>query len=219
MAGKQFIWLFLAVFLIGLTCAAAFSAELPLPPLLPQMQVATVSLDLKDVEVRTAIEALFRNSGKNFAIDANVDGTIPSVSFKDVSFDTALKTLTKSNGLVYRVDSSVYIISKRPETTPVVASTGSGASSQDTDASGTTTEPETQIEKIQLNYSSPTEMLAMLSGNGHDYGNYGGYGGFGNMMGSMMGGMMGGMGGFGNSMMGGMGGYGGMSSGYGGMAA
>ena len=38
-----------------------------------------VSLDLKDVDVRAAIESLFRGTGMNFTIDQDVQGTIPSV--------------------------------------------------------------------------------------------------------------------------------------------
>ncbi len=36
---------------------------------------ANVNLELKDTDVKSAIEALFRNTGKNYAIDANVQGT------------------------------------------------------------------------------------------------------------------------------------------------
>ena len=80
---------------------------------------APVNLDLRDVDVRAAIEALFKNTGKNYSIDANVSGTVPAVSFKDVAFDTALRNLTKTAGIVYRVDASsgseIYLVKKREE--------------------------------------------------------------------------------------------------------
>ncbi|MCL5104849.1 MAG: hypothetical protein M1133_12150, partial [Armatimonadetes bacterium] len=55
----------------------------------------TVNLELQDVSVRSALQALFKNSGKNYSMDSNVSGTIASISFKDVPFDSALKSLMK----------------------------------------------------------------------------------------------------------------------------
>ena len=80
-----------------------------------------VSLELKDIDVKSAIESLFRNTGKNFAIEPDVVGTIPSMSIKDVRFDIALKSLTKTANLVYRIDNDIYLISKRPVLAPQTA--------------------------------------------------------------------------------------------------
>lgn len=129
-----------------------------------------VTIELKDVDVRSAIEALFRGRGKNFAVDNNVSGTIPALSFRDVPFDTALKQLTRSAGLAYRMDSDsgIYIISKRPETP---ANTGAPVTPPPVaEYLEPTTERETKIEKIPLNYTSATEMLTLLGqGGGRDY--------------------------------------------------
>ncbi len=164
----------------------------------------SVNLDLRDVDVRAAIEALFKNSGKNFSIDANVTGTVPAVSFKDVPFDTALRNLTKTAGLVFRMDNSsgseIYIISRKPEVpvnalavTPVTASM---------DVVDQPTDREVVIEKVPLFHTSASEMLAMLGAGGREYGGLGGYG----MQGYGMGGYPGGYGGYG--------GYGGSGRGY-----
>ena len=164
-----------------------------------------VNLDMRDIDIRAAIEALFRGTGKNFAIDPNVSGTVSSVQFKDVSFEVALRNLTKTAGLVYRVDnaSNIYIISKKPEAQPRV-DTGIVGMTPVTGYVDTTTEKEVKIEKIPLNYTSASEILAMLGGGGREYGGFVGYGGYGNQ----------GYGGYGYSGYGGYPGYGGYG-GYG----
>lgn len=190
-------------------------------------QTATnVNLELKDTDVRSALEALFRNTGKNYAIDAKVQGTISALSIKDVPFDSALKSMAKSAGLVFRQDAGVYIISLRPDTDQN-ANPGVSPVAEVTPVDPTTAEPEVRVEKISLNNVSASEILAILQGGnlngnmnvGSYGGGYGGYGGYGSSYGSF--GSSGGYGGYGgygggrNSGYGGYGGYGG-SSGYGG---
>lgn len=169
-----------------------------------------VNLDMRDIDIRAAIEALFRGTGKNFAIDPNVSGTVSSVQFKDVSFEVALRNLTKTAGLVYRVDnaSNIYIISKKPETQPR-PETGITAMTPVSTYIDAPTEKEVKIEKVPLNYTSASEILAMLGSGGREYGGFTGYGGYGNQ----------GYGGYGNQGYGGYGGYGSRSygnQGYGG---
>lgn len=191
-----------------------------------------VSLDIRDIDVKAAIQALFRNSDRNYSIEASVSGTVPAMSIKDAPFETALKTLAKSTGLVWRRDTDgIYIISKKPETTPVVDRPVDPGSSQLIVDQPIT--EETIIDKVPLNFSSATEILAAMSGDtsrlyggssqwgggyggtmgGVGMGSYGGYGGYGGYPGY---GGFGGSGGYGSS--GGYGGYGGYggSGGYGG---
>ena len=197
-------------------CAVAQAADATNP---------TVNLDLKDVDVRSAIEALFKNTGRNFAIDPLVTGVIPSLSFKDVAFDQALRNLVKTAGLVYRQDGDIYLISKKPDATSTAGV--ATAVAVDTAVVDTTTAPETQIEKVPLSNTGAGELLSMMNGNNSGGGYGGGMGGYGGSMGGYgggMGGYGGGMGGYGNSSRGGYGGgssyggYGGSSSrgGYGG---
>ncbi|MCE5321781.1 hypothetical protein LLG46_00535 [bacterium] len=170
----------------------------------------TISLELRDVDVRSALNALFKNAGKDFALDPNVTGTVPVISFQDVSFDAALKTLVKSMGLVYRIDQNIYIISKRPETENVP---NPYSPTPIPEVESPTSSPDVVIDKIQLNYSSASEILAAMGGMGREYGGfgngYGGYGGYGNF---------GGMNNFGGMTFGGMTttGYGNYGSNYGG---
>jgi len=201
-----------AVMMTGILCVVALAADNP----------GNVNMDLQDVDVRTAIQSLFRGTGINFTIDQDVQGTIPTVSFKDVSFDAALKSLCRTASLTYRQDGGIYLIQKK-QPAPV-DTTPTAPVDTTVDVQATTTE-ETMIDKIPLTYTGATELLSMMNGQtGSTGGGYGGYGGgFGN---SGFGGGFGNSGfggGFGNSgfnsgMGGGFGGgYGGMGGGYGGM--
>mgnify|MGYP005837156779 FL=1 len=176
---------------------------------------APVSLDLKDVDVKAAIDALFRGTGRNFSLAQGIEGTIPSLSFKDVPFSQALKNLMKSAGLVYRVENGIYTITKKPETTTTYDPNAAGlAAATDATAVETTTTSEAVIEKITLNNSSPREMLDLMKGGGQ--GGQGGYGGGYGGYGGGYGGYGGGYGGYGGGYGGYGGGYGGYGGGYGG---
>lgn len=165
----------------------------------------SVSIDLKDIEVKSAIEALFRNTGKNFAVDPSVGGSISSVSFKDVPFDTALKNLTRTAGLTYRMDGDVYLISKRNDPKTVVETPNPYPPAPETYNPETdTTKSELVIDKIPLNYTSATEILSMLSGESGTGGYNSSFGGYG-----------GGRSGYGSGSGYGAGNYGGGQSGYG----
>jgi len=180
--------------------------------LIAQEDNSPVSLDLKDADFKSAIESLFRGRNRNYSIGQDVAGVIPSLSISGVPFDQALKSLLKTAGLVYRVENSVYIISKKPETSAMAIIDTSAALAADTSAVDTTTTVESRIEKVGLYNTGASEILGIMQGSGTSgSGSYGsGYG--------MMGGMGGGMGGYGmmGGMGGGMGGYGGGGGGYGG---
>jgi hypothetical protein len=179
----------------GFACAVAFAAV---------DDSAPVSLDLKDVEVKSAIDALFRGRGKNFSVSQDVSGIIPSLSISNVPFDSALKSLLKTAGLVYRIESSVYMISKKPDANPYAAAadTSAAAAATSTDPTiDTTTTVESVIDKVPLSNMGASQMLGIMGGDSSKY--------------NQNNGMMGGMGGFGGGSSYGGGGYGGGSS-YGG---
>lgn len=161
-----------------------------------------INLELSDVDARAAIKMLFQSTGRNYAIDPDVLGTIPSLSFKDVPFDQALKSLLKSAGLVYRMDGDIYIIQKKPDVTNLNANT---APPTEMAVVETTATEETTIEKVPLNNVGASELLDMMSGTGGSSSNRGGWGGNNSWGGGNMGNLGGNMGGYG----GGMGGYGG----------
>jgi len=206
-----------AVFVASFACAIALAAAEDNSP---------VSLDLKDADVKSAIESLFRGRNRNYSITQDVTGVIPSLSITGVPFDQALKSLLKSAGLVYRVENSVYIISKKPEVSATALVDTSAVAATDTSAVDTTTTVESIIDKIPLSNTGASQILSIMQGNGvNGNSGYGGYGmggmgmmGYGMMGGGMMGGgMMGG--GYGGGSYGGFGGgsYGGYGGGsYGG---
>lgn len=217
--------------LIAIMAVSAAYADITLPYDAPlTTPVATkanpnVSIDLKDIEVKSAIEALFRNTGKNFAVDPSVGGSISSVSFKDVPFDTALKNLTRTTGLTYRMDGDIYLISKRADPSSIQSPPNPYAQtpvSENIELAADTTKSEMIIDKVPLNYTSASEILAVMGGGGRDYGSAGGYNNGGNVGygGGGYGGTTGGYGGYGGggygNNYGGGGGYGGYGGGYGG---
>jgi len=180
---------------------------------------STVSLELKDADVKSAIESLFRGRGRNYSITQEVSGVVPSLSISGVSFDQALKSLLKSSGLVYRVESSVYIISKKPDVSATALVDATATAATDTAATDTTTTVETIIDKIPLSNTGASEILSIMKGETNNSYGSGGYGNSGGYGGSSYGGYGGGSGyggGYGGSSYGGSsygGGYGGSSYG------
>ena len=183
---KNLIGIFAAVaVLMVMSCAIAIAAD----------DDAPVTLDLKDVDVKAAIESLFRGTGRNFSIAQDVDGTIPSLSFRNVPFNQALKNLLKTAGLVYRVENSVYMINKKPDVTATTTTTQT--TTTETETKDDTTTEESVIDKVPLNNMGASEILSIMSGSNNQNGGYGNssYGGYGGGMGMGMGmGMSGGLG-------------------------
>ncbi|NLN75610.1 MAG: hypothetical protein GX139_04825 [Armatimonadetes bacterium] len=204
----KYIALIIAVVLAGsLACCVALAADEDDTP---------VTLELKDADVRSAIESLFRGRNRNFSVSQDVSGTIPSLSITGVSFDNALKSLLKSAGLVYRVENGVYMINKKPDVSATAALDAAALTA--TEAASTvdeTTTVESIIDKVPLNHTGASQILAIMQGSNSSSGsNYGGYGGMGGMMGGM--GMMGGNYGGGSYGGGSYGSYGGGYGSYGG---
>lgn len=130
-----------------------------------------ISLDLKNVELQTALKALFSfKPGANFVLEPGASGHV-DINVRDISFDSALKLVLRTNGLTYRiVDQNIYSIGpKKPATSvskdmtntirPVSDYTASAAST-------TETVPQKFVtEKIPLNYADTWDMYNILNGN------------------------------------------------------
>ena len=190
-----------------------------------------VTLNLKDVPLRSAIELLFAGSGLQYSIDPVVQNVPVSLSIRDVSLQAALRLVirqasTLQPGLTVTREGDIFVVRVRPPAAPTTTPTEE-APPEDTGVG------EITWEKIPIQFNSvmafvaafggdriPTE-LDVLGMSGGGMGGMGGGMGGGMMggMGGMGGGMMGGMGGMGGGMMGGMGGMGGgmMGGGMGGM--
>ena len=148
----------------GLACAVVMAAEDNSP----------VTLDLKDADVKSAIESLFRGRNRNYSISQDVAGAIPSLSITGVPFDQALKSLLKSAGLVYRVENNVYMINKKPETSASATMDPSAMVAVDSSAVDTTTTVESIIDKIPLSNTGASEILAIMQGSNSGSSGYGG---------------------------------------------
>lgn len=217
MKTKSMKWI--AVFLAVVVC----SGLAVIPVFAAAGDDTPITMNLKDVDVTKALEALFQLAGRPYVIDPNVSGVMPSVSFNNVTFDTALKSLLRSAGLVMRQDGEVISVSKKPEVQ--ASSAVSSMANVTTDvAVDTTVTTETTIEKIPLNYAGASEILKMMNGdwesntNNNSFGG-GGFGGGGFGGGGFGGGGFGGGSSFGGSSFGGGsfggGGFGGGSYGGG----
>jgi type II secretory pathway component HofQ len=216
---KKITILALTVLLVGGTCTAALTQD-------AAGSENMISLELRDTPVRTAIDSLFKGTGKNYAIEPGVTGTIPNLSLKDVTFDQALKTLTKSAGLTYKKEGNVFLIGvkQQVEVQPPVPT------AVDTSAVEQPAEMDRKVEKIALNYADAMDISGIFGGSNFQsrsssLAGGGGYGGGGSSYGGGMsggygGGMSGGFGGssfggssFGGSSFGGGGSYGGYGGG------
>lgn len=111
----------LAVYLILAAAVALASAEV-----LPAAQSGTaaakgqmVNLELKDTQIKDAIDILFKGRGLNYTIDPSVVGKVVELRITGVSFRQALDALCEAAGLTCTLTDGVYKIC--PE-----AATGAG---------------------------------------------------------------------------------------------
>jgi type II secretory pathway component HofQ len=87
--------------------------DLPVPP------GRKVTLDLREIPFRQALEALFQGTGEQYAVEPSVPNTPISLRIRDVDFVTALRALVRLAGVTYRREvgaaGGLYIIGTRPE--------------------------------------------------------------------------------------------------------
>src|SRR3569833_2826207 len=157
-----------------------------------------VTLNLKDVPLRSAIDALFQGTGLQYSVDPN-DLNVPvTLNIRDIGLQSVLRLLvrqaaTAQPGLTFSKDGDIFVIKLRRET-PVVAPTAEDAPPEYSDKAS-----EFTWEKIPIQFNNVAGFALAFGGQ---------------MLPTeadvLLGGMGGGMGGKGCGMMGGMGGYGGM---------
>jgi type II secretory pathway component GspD/PulD (secretin) len=81
--------------------------------------VKRVTINFKDVAIKSAIDMLFEGSGQNYAFEPGVTGTV-NVKLVDIPFPDALSAVLKAANLTMRKDKAVYIIGPQKEAPPVV---------------------------------------------------------------------------------------------------
>lgn len=113
-----------------------------------------VSLNFKDVPVRSAVEMLFNGSGLNYVVEPGVSGTVAVLRVEDMPFTDALSTLLKASGLTVRKESGVYHIGPQKLTSEI------------DNAPKVDTEPEVErqkvLEKIPIGYADVYDIGAIL---------------------------------------------------------
>lgn len=203
-----------------------------------------ITLNLKNVPIKTALQLLFTSAGiHNFTIAPDVFGNA-NIQVQDIPFTTALNTLLGSVGAAFTVDNGSYNVTvKRP--TPPPAATISPTPGGNTivgnpGESASTADQPKRFYPIPINKYDAYYVALLLgsqgivrvgvndvipaaqAGGGNGQGGQGGQGGFGGSPSSGItsiggaGGIGGGFGGGGFGGGGGRGGYGGGGGGFGG---
>jgi hypothetical protein len=192
-----------------------------------------VTVNLKDIPLRAAIDALFAGTGYQYSVNPDVPNIPVNLNIRDVGLQAALRLLvrqaaTAQPGLTFSKDGDIFVVKIRrdnPNQAPIM---------EEAPPEFTDEQSEFTWEKIPVQFNNvavfvlafggqmlPTEADVLMGGGGGMGGGMGGMGGgmggMGGGMGGMGGGMMGGMGGMGGGMGGMMGGMGGMGGGMGGM--
>jgi len=191
-----------------------------------------VTLNLRDVPLRAAIQMLFEGSGLDYAIDPAVPNVPITMTIRDVPLQSALRSLVRVAsslvpGLTFVHDGNLYVIRVREQQVSPPASFDLEPPSEPT-----TEAPNMVWEKIPLQHQSVLALLPVFNGvllptedilmGGMGLGGVGGFGfpgGIGYGLGgyglggfSAYGGFPGGLGGYG---LGGYGGYNYNTMGYG----
>jgi type II secretory pathway component HofQ len=143
---------------------------------------AKVTLSLRDVPLRTALETLFEGSGLQHAVEPAVPNYPITLDIRDVAFNTALRTLLRlAPQVTYRKEGDIFIIGMRQPQVDTTATTQDVQPPDDTNA-----QPQYEYVKLPLNFSNYQVMAYVLGGqpipdeaqiSGGGGGGYGGGGG------------------------------------------
>ena len=101
---------FLSVALLALAFAgASIAAEKKAPK--PVLKVVpnpsdTISLDVKDADIRDVLRVFSMLTKKNFAIDPEVKGSV-TMRLEDVRWQDALDVMLRSNGFASEIDGGI----------------------------------------------------------------------------------------------------------------
>jgi hypothetical protein len=171
-----------------------------------------VTLSLRDVPLRAALQMLFEGSGRQHAVEPAVPNVPITLDIRAVPFDTALRMLTRLAGVTFSKDGEIFIVRQRQPAPELLAQNpyDPPAPVEPAAAAGGAT-----WEKIPLNYIHPVVLAAVLGGQviptedqviGGLGGYGGGLGGYGGLGGLNAGGgyglpNTGGLGNFGNSSL------------------
>src|SRR5690349_5708290 len=95
----------------GLALSRAAAAPAAGPPPAARAEPAGVTLSLRDVALRSALQTLFEGTGLQHAIEPAVPNYPITLDVRDLPFSTALRTLLRlAPQVVYRKEGDIYII-------------------------------------------------------------------------------------------------------------
>ena len=192
---------------IGAVALLGGAAAVPPSPAWAQVADADrkVTLNLKDVPLRTAIDALFAGTGFQYSVDPNVQNVPVTLTIRDIGLQAALRLLvrqaaTAQPGLTFSKDADIFVVKIR-QPSQIAAPVADDAPPEYTDKAS-----EFTWEKIPIQFNNvavftlafggvmlPTEADVLLGGGMGGMG--GGYGGGGGRSGGQGGGRSGGQGG------------------------
>jgi hypothetical protein len=190
------------------------AAQSPAPPAIGAAD-RTVSLNLRDTPLRTALQMLFEGSGLQHAVENSVPNVPITLQVRDIPFQTALRTLVRLAGVTFKKDGEIFIVRPRQLAPELTASITEPLGPTEIAAA----EGGEAVEKIPINYLHPAVLAYVLNarlvptedqvqpGFGAG-GGFGGASGFGGSGGGFYGGVGGNQGiggslGFGSGMQGG----------------
>jgi hypothetical protein len=118
---------------LRLSAAATASRPGPAAGRAVGMAEPRFDLQLRDVPLRVALDQVFRGTGRQLAVEAQVPDVPITLNMRAVDFTTALGTLTRLAGAVYRKEgdgAGVYVVSLREPETPTPGFAGTVPPSQ-----------------------------------------------------------------------------------------
>jgi len=118
--------------------------------------VKRVTVNFKDVDVKSAISMLFDGSGQNYAFEPGVSGTV-NKKLVDLPFPDALSAVLKAANLTMRKDKAVYIIGPQKEAPPVALIAPPAVVKETPKAT-----PKKQVIKIPVGYADAFDIAAFF---------------------------------------------------------
>lgn len=159
---------------------------------LPQARAASdqrVTINLKEIPLRTAIDSLFTGTGIQYSVNPDVLNVPVTLTIRDIGLESALRLMIRQAsvaqpGLTFTKDGDIFVVKVRRE--PVAAP----AQAEDLPPEYTPEATQFEWERIPIQFNNvavfvlafggkmlPTEAQLLQSSNGSGNGMGGGYGG------------------------------------------
>ncbi len=147
-------------YLLFITLAVAVSTLMSTSLVLGQTGDANnrVTINFKDVPIRSAIDMLFQNTKLNYTVESGIQGVV-NAKLEDIPFTDALSVVLKTSGLTVRQEDGVYVIGEQKEVAPVMTPTPTPLLTE-----AVKVERKKVTEKISIGYADAYDISAILGG-------------------------------------------------------